>query len=30
MYVIYNGPKSRIYTSWPEASKTIIGFNGII
>ncbi|MFU0443659.1 viroplasmin family protein [Candidatus Liberibacter asiaticus] len=30
VYVVYNGPKPRIYTSWPEASRVIIGFSRII
>ncbi|MFU0443574.1 RNase H1/viroplasmin domain-containing protein, partial [Candidatus Liberibacter asiaticus] len=30
IYVVYNGPKPRIYTSLLEASRTIIGFNGVI
>ncbi|MFU0443498.1 viroplasmin family protein [Candidatus Liberibacter asiaticus] len=27
IYVIYNGPKPIIYTSWLEASRAIIGFS---
>ncbi|MFU0443694.1 viroplasmin family protein, partial [Candidatus Liberibacter asiaticus] len=27
---MYNGPKSRIYTNWPETSRAIIGFSRII
>ncbi|MFU0443376.1 viroplasmin family protein [Candidatus Liberibacter asiaticus] len=30
MYAVYNGPKSRIYISWPEVNRTIIRFNGVI
>ncbi|MFU0443597.1 viroplasmin family protein, partial [Candidatus Liberibacter asiaticus] len=29
-YVVYNGSKPRIYTSWPKASRVIIGFSGVI
>ncbi|MFU0443523.1 viroplasmin family protein [Candidatus Liberibacter asiaticus] len=24
MYVVYNGPKQKIYTNWPETSRAII------
>ncbi|MFU0443724.1 viroplasmin family protein, partial [Candidatus Liberibacter asiaticus] len=29
VYVVYNETKPRIYTSWPETSRAIIGFSRI-
>ncbi|MFU0443551.1 viroplasmin family protein, partial [Candidatus Liberibacter asiaticus] len=29
MYVVYNKLKPRIYTSWLEANRAIIRFNGV-
>lgn len=28
--MVYNDPKLGIYNNWPESSKTIIRFSGII
>ncbi|MFU0443699.1 viroplasmin family protein, partial [Candidatus Liberibacter asiaticus] len=30
MYVVYNGPKLKIYISWSEANRAIIGLSGVI